>query len=156
MFTLIGDENERKIRFRVRFLSVKITLKIGTFVRPGFSAGDLCDAVHGTVTYDGPEDDNWDQQVPSNECCADVRVNVSAPVNTELQRQRHWQIHARDTPHPLPPLSVQFHFMQFSVKTGFCPKLTVGAPLWEILDPPLNTATTLALQVNLGLQPILE
>ena len=79
MFTLIGDENERKIRFRVRFLSVKITLKIGTFVRPGFSAGDLCDAVHGTVTYDGPEDDNWDQQVPSNECCADVRVNVSAP-----------------------------------------------------------------------------
>ena len=66
-----------------------MTLKIGTLVHPGFSAGDLCDAVHGTVTYDGAEDDNWDQQVPSNECCADVRVNVSTPVNTERQRQCH-------------------------------------------------------------------
>ena len=69
-----------------------ISLKLATLVLPGFSAGDLCDAVHGTVTYDGPEDDNWDQQGPSNECCADVRVSVSAPVNTEPQRQRPWRM----------------------------------------------------------------
>ena len=51
-----------------------------------------------------------------------------------------------------PPGSNSFISMQFSAQ------ICRIAPTWEwqeILDPPLSAATTLALKVNLGLQPIL-